>query len=193
MQNVEQTIVSQYGNSSTIGALIKGMNMNIDPSADIDNFYNTIFNVSTANLFGLSIWSRIVGIPQSLIVQLGSFLSDPDTFRSLIMLKALSNISRSSAPAINQLLQNWIGGTNPRAYVNDLGHMQMIYRFEFPLTAEQLLILENSGIFLRPAGVLATIIATAYPVFGFAEMGTTWAWPFDQASFISPGAFGVIS
>ena len=61
--------------------------------------------------------------------------------------------------------------------------MSMIYRFEFALTAEQLLILQQSGIFLRPAGVLATIIAVEYPVFGFQEMGTTWAWPFDQASF----------
>src|SRR5579859_3536106 len=142
MINVEETIISQYGNSSTIGALIQGMNLNIDPAADIDNFYNTIFNVSTANIFGLAIWSRIVGIPNSLIVALGTYLSDADTFRSLIMLKALSNISRASAPAINQLLQNWIGGTNPRAYVNDLGSMSMVYRFEFPLTPQQLLILQ---------------------------------------------------
>lgn len=183
MENVEQTILSQYGNSATITALIKGMNENIDPAADIDNFYNTVFNVETANLFGLAIWSRIVGIPQSLIVALGSYLSDPDTFRSLILLKALSNISRASAPAINQLLQNWIGGTNPRAYVNDLGGMAMVYRFEFTLTTEQLLILQQSGIFLRPAAVLALIMAVEYPVFGFKEMGTTWAWPFDQASF----------
>jgi Protein of unknown function (DUF2612) len=193
MQNVERTIISQYGNSSTIGALIQGMNINIDPKADIDNFYTTIFDVSTANLFGLSIWSRIVAIPQSLIVALGSYLSDADTFRSLLMLKALSNISRASAPAINQLLQNWIGGDNVRAYVNDLGHMEMRYNFEFTLTAEQLLIIEQSGIFLRPAAVMANIVATAYPVFGFAEMGTTWAAPFNQAPFISPEAFGVIS
>ncbi len=188
MQNVEQTIASQYANSPTILALIQGMNTNIDPSADIDNFYNTIFNVSTANVFGLKIWSRIVSIPQSLIVALGSYLDDAETFRSLVLLKALSNISRASSPSINQLLRNWIGGTNPRAYVNDLGHMQMLYRFEFPLTSTQLLILTQSGIFLRPAGVLATIIATNYPVFGFKEMGTTWALPFNQAPFISPGA-----
>jgi hypothetical protein len=193
LENVEQTVISQYANSPTILALINEMNENIDPRANIDDFYDTIFNVSTANLFGLSIWSRIVGIPQSLIVALGSYLNDEETFRSLVLLKALSNISRSSSPAINQLLQNWIGGTNPRAYVLDLGQMQMQYKFEFPLTTEQLLIIQQSGIFLQPAGVLATIIATDYPVFGFAEMGTTWAAPFDQAPFISPGAFGELS
>lgn len=184
MLNVEQTIISQYGNSSTIGQLIQFMNENIDPSADIDNFYNLIFDVSTANLFGLSIWSRIVGIPQSLIAQLGTYLEDADTFRSLILLKALSNISRVSAPSINQLLQNWLGGGDVRAYVTDNGGMQMVYIFEFALTATQRLILTSSGIFLRPAGVLVSIVASSFPVFGFEEMGSTWAWPFEQATFI---------
>jgi hypothetical protein len=187
MNNVEQTIISQYGNSSTIGQLIANMNENIDPRADIDNFYSTIFNVSTANLFGLGIWSRIVGIPQSLIVQLGTYLSDPDTFRSLIMLKALSNISYASSPSINQLLQNWLGGTNPRAYVSDLGSMEMVYNFEFALTPTQLLILQNSGIFLRPAGVGATIQAQVYPVIGFAEMGQPWVTTMGNGVFAEGG------
>lgn len=160
------------------------MNENIDPAADIDNFYDTIFNVATANLFGLSIWSRIVGIPQSLIVELGTYLDDPDTFRSLIMLKALSNISRASAPALNQLLQNWLGAGS-RAYVQDLGGMAMVFTFEFTLTPIQLLILQQSGIFLRPSGVLSNIVQTDFPVFGFREMGTTWAWPFGQAPFFA--------
>jgi len=187
MINVEETICSQYANSPTILALIQGMNENIDPSVDIDNFFSTIFDVSTANLFGLSIWSRIVGLPQPLIAQLGTYLADADTFRSLILLKALSNISLASAPAINQLLQNWLGGENVRAYVTDTGGMQIVYVFEFALTSIQLLILNTSGIFLRPAGVLSSIVATAFPVFGFEEMGTAWAWPFEQATFIPEG------
>ncbi len=184
MDNVEQTIASQYGNSPTILALIQDMNENIDPGADIDNFYNTIFNVATANIFGLAIWSRIVGIPQALIVELGSYLNDPDTFRLLIMLKALRNISRASAPAFNQLLQNWLG-PGSRAYVLDSGGMAMLFVFEHGLSPAQILILTQSGIFLRPAGVLSNIVQTVFPVFGFREMGTTWAWPFGQAPFFA--------
>lgn len=184
MINYEATIISQYGNSPTILALIQQANTNIDPCADIDNFYNTIFNVATANLFGLAIWSRIVGLPQSLILQLGTYLDDANTFRSIIMLKALSNISRATPGAINQLLQNWLGA-GTRAYVQDLGSMTMSYVFEFALTATQLLILQQSGIFLRPAAVLANIVQAEFPVFGFKEMGTSWAWPFNQAVFIS--------
>jgi hypothetical protein len=162
------------------------MNENLDPSADIDNFYNVVWNVANANLFGLAIWSRIVGIPQSLIAQLGTYLDDADTFRSLILLKALSNISIDSAPSINQLLQNWLGG-GVRAYMQDLGNMTISYVFEFPLTAIQLQIIKGSTIFLRGAGVLANIVQATFPVFGFKNMGTTWAAPFGQAPFI-PGS-----
>jgi hypothetical protein len=184
MQNVEQTVISQYGNSSAIGQLIQGMNTNIDPTLDIDGFYNAIFNIDTATGYGLGIWSRIVGLEQSVLATLS--LTD-DQLRSLVLLKALSNISFASAPSINQLLQNWLGG-GVRAYVQDLGKMQMSYVFEFELEPYQLAILQNSGIFLRPSGVLSTIIATSYPVFGFKEMGTEWAMGFGQAPFATPGA-----
>jgi len=38
------------------------MSQNINPTADLANFFNTIWNVDTANTFGLNIWGRIVGI-----------------------------------------------------------------------------------------------------------------------------------
>ena len=182
MINLEQTIISQYGNSPRILAIVNGMNVNVDPTQDIDGFYDAIFNVATANLFGLAIWSRIVGIPQSLITALGTYLDDEDTFRSLVMLKALSNILYPSSQAINQLLQNWLGAGS-RAYVQDLGKMSMAYVFEFALSDAQTQILNNSGIFLRPSGVLATIIQTEFPVFGFEEMGSPWVVPFNQGTF----------
>lgn len=183
MLNVEETIISQYGNSSTIGTLIQNMNENIDPRADLDNFYDFVFNVETAQGFGLDIWGRIVDISREIFTNPVTYLDDT-AFRALILLKALSNISYDSAPSINQLLQNWIGGTDVRAYVTDLGGMAMTYVFEFALTPVQLEILQNSGIFLRGAGVLSNIVATAFPVFGFKEMGDAWAWPFNQATFI---------
>lgn len=182
MFNLEQTIISQYGNSPRILALVNGMNANINPHADIDGFYNAIFNVATANLFGLAIWSRIVGIPQSLITALGTYLNNEDTFRSLVMLKALSNIVYPSSQALNQLLQNWLGAGS-RAYVLDTGRMTMVYNFEFALTIEQTLIIEQSGIFLRPSGVQVGIQSGAYPFIGFAEMGQPWVTTMGNGIF----------
>lgn len=62
MQNVEQTILSQYANSPTLVQLIQNLNSYIDPSADIDAFYNVIWNVDTAVGKGLDIWGKIVGL-----------------------------------------------------------------------------------------------------------------------------------
>lgn len=189
MINVEQTIISQYGNSSTIGQLIQNMNENIDPRADIDNFFNYVFNIETAQGFGLDIWGRIVGVSREVLTNPVYYLSDT-AYRSLLLVKCLSNISIASAPAINQLLQNWLG-PGVRAYVNDLGNMAIRYTFEFVLQPYQIFIITQSGIFLRPAGVLANIVTEEFPVFGFKEMGTTWAWPFNQAVF-SSGVYAVI-
>ncbi|MFP3277333.1 MAG: DUF2612 domain-containing protein [Paraburkholderia sp.] len=62
MNNVEQTILSQYANSPTLVQLIQNMDGYIDPSADIDAFYNLIWNVDTAVGMGLDIWGKIVGL-----------------------------------------------------------------------------------------------------------------------------------
>jgi hypothetical protein len=191
MMNVEQTIISQYGNSSAIGKLIHTFNDCIDPSTDIDNFYSFVWNVETAQGFGLDIWGRIVGVQRDIFVN-PVFSLDDTAFRSLILLKALSNISASDAPSINKLLTNWMTGRG-RCYVTDLGEMRMSYVFEFVLQPFELQIITQGGIFLRPAGVKARVIATNFPVFGFREGGTRAYTGFNQAPFISEDSIHAVS
>jgi hypothetical protein len=183
MINVEQTIISQYGNSATISKLVHNIDLYLDPRADLDTFYDYVWNVETAQGFGLDIWGRIVGVSREIFTNPVYYLED-NAYRSLILLKALSNISIASSPSINNLLKNWMAGRG-KCYVSDLGNMQMRYNFEFLLEPFEIQIITNSGIFLRPAGVDATIISTEFPVFGFKQMGTTWAVPFNQAPFRS--------
>lgn len=185
MRNVSQTIISQYGSSPTILALIQKFSACIDPSADIDNFYTWIFNVETAQGFGLDIWGRIVGVSRTIPTTPATVLTDTQ-FRELILLKALSNISIATSPSINQLLRNWMEGRG-RCYVCDLGGMELVYQFEFLLQPFEIDIITESGIFLRPAGVGGWVVTTTYPVFGFKEMGTTWAAPFNQQPFLQSG------
>lgn len=217
MINVEQTIISQYGNSATITQLVRNMNEYLDPRADFDAFYNFVWNVETAQGFGLDIWGRIVNIKRELLVPdapnyfgfsdalPGSFPFDEQPFyngtepatqtyrlsdsayRQLILVKALANISATNAPSINQLLQNLFAGRG-RCYVNDTGEMTMRYTFEFLLTPYEFAIMTQSGALPRPAGVDATLITTNIPVFGFSEAGTGSAAPFGQAPFIQEGA-----
>jgi hypothetical protein len=186
MKNFEETIISQFANSPTICGLVTQMNEWIRPDADIDNFYNFVFNVATAEGFGLDIWGRIVGVNR-IDFPIDGLVMNDDQYRELVMLKALSNISASTIPSINQLLRNWMVGRG-KCYCTDLGSMEMGYVFEFQLEPWELTIITQSGIFLRPQGVGARVIASDFPVFGFKGMTTAYAAPFGQAPFIAENA-----
>lgn len=209
MISVEKTIISQYANSPTIIQLIHNMDQYIDPRQNFDDFYEFVWNVDTAQGFGLDIWGRIVnvgryltltppveyfGFSQALEQTFGSGTFYPaagasntyrlaDTaYRQLILVKAIANISSSNARSLNQLLQNMFAGRG-RCYVNDLGNMAMRYTFEFALTDYEYAIITQSGAIPRPAGVLTSVFDSPLPVWGFAEAGIHSSAPFGQAPF----------
>lgn len=62
------TILSQYANSPTLLTLIGAMSQWINPAADFDLFYTTVWNVDTATGVGLDMWGRIVGVGRVLQV-----------------------------------------------------------------------------------------------------------------------------
>ena len=74
MQYPDETIQSQYAASPTITALVTAFNTRIDPSADIQLFFDCIFNVATAQGIGLDWWGRIVGVERNIRVSVGEWL-----------------------------------------------------------------------------------------------------------------------
>jgi hypothetical protein len=138
MQNFEETILSQFSNSPTIRQLISNINAYLDPSANIDAFYNLLWNVDTAVGYGLDVWGRIVGVGRVLQISTADYfgmegpagasglefnqapfyngqpisanyaLTDA-AYRTLILAKALANICNATIPAINQILINLFG------------------------------------------------------------------------------------
>lgn len=142
MQDFERTILSQYANSPTIVQLINNLNTYIDPRTNIDDFYNFVWNVDTAQGWGLDVWGRIVGVGRVLeLTTVGYFgYKGPSgasglpwnqapfyngqaltsnyalldgPFRSLILAKALFNICDGTIQAINQILINLFGPGGP--------------------------------------------------------------------------------
>lgn len=184
MRDVEKTIISQFGNSPTITQLIRNMNAYIDPRCDIDNFYNTVWNVSTAKGFGLDIWGRVVGLPTGRFLYTNPVTELDDTdFLRVIMIKALSNISITSTPTFNQILNNFFAGRG-RTYCSDQGAMQMRYTFEFQPQPWEIQVFAQPGIVLRPSGVGLSILVIQLPAFGFSEAGEVSAAPWGQAPFV---------
>ena len=64
----DRTVISQYANSPTLRQLIQNMDEYINPDTDFDAFYSYVWNVETAQGFGLDIWGRIVGVGRMLTI-----------------------------------------------------------------------------------------------------------------------------
>ncbi len=187
MQNVDQTIISQYANSRNLVALIENLNAYIDPSVNISAFYNSIMNITSATGYGLDVWGRIVGVGRVVLIPLttpffgffealpysvgfgqGPFWGGsavltqaynlPDAqYQTLIFAKALANICDGAIPAINQILLNLFPGRG-NCYVTDGLDMTMTYTFDFALTNTEVAILSQSGALPKPTGVSALVV-----------------------------------
>lgn len=66
MLNFKQTIISQYRSSPVLLALLESINEWLDPNANLENFYNFIWNVDIAIGAGLDVWGRIVNVKRTL-------------------------------------------------------------------------------------------------------------------------------
>jgi hypothetical protein len=208
-----RTIISQYANSPTLIDLVDSMDTWIDPSKDVDAWYDYVWSVDTARGFGLDIWGRIVGIRRVVTVPATpdwfGFAGQPEAkpfnqapfwagaaptsnyefddvnFRKLILVKAASNIALSTSPAINAMLRSLFDPmSRGRAYVNDLGSMTMRFTFEFALEPAEVAMLTSLELLPRPTGVLATIFQPQVESFAFNEAGE--GSPFNQAPFGYP-------
>lgn len=113
-----------------------------------------------------------------------AFLLPDDTYRTLILTKALANIVATTSASFNRLLRNLFPGRG-KCYVLDNGGMSMTFVFEFDITSAEYAILTQSGALPHPAGVKFNVIVIPAGVFGFQEQGGT-AEPFDQGTFYQP-------
>lgn len=177
------TIQSQYANSERIIALIETFNDCLDQTANFDEFFRLVWNIDTAEGFGLDVWGRIVGVNRTLQISdvlffgfsqqdptVGTFgegifysgtpatnnfvLSDA-SYRTLILAKALANICDGSITAINKVLLSLFPGRGD-CYVWDGQDMTGAYVFEFELTPVELAVVVQSGVLPKPVGVLFT-------------------------------------
>lgn len=72
MLNVERTIISQYANSATLVQLIQNANEYFDPRVNFQQFYDFVWNVDTAQGFGLDILGEIVGVDRLLQIPIST-------------------------------------------------------------------------------------------------------------------------
>jgi len=180
------TIISQYANSPVVDSLIQSFQGAVDQTANIDAFFDLVWNIDSAEGWGLDVWGRIVGVTRVLNIEIGEYfgmqgpagasgapyniapfyngaplttnfsLTD-SAFRQLIFAKALANISDGSIPSINQILLLLFPGRG-NCYVTDGLDMTMTYTFLFKLSPVEAAIIGQSGILPKPVGVQAAVV-----------------------------------
>lgn len=183
--DVWRTVISQYANSPIITTLILNLFAYLDQTANIEAFFDDIFNIESAQGYGLDVWGRILGVNRVLQVQAGDYfgfeeaLPGSETFgqgifysgapltsnyplsdaayRPLLLTKAAANITDCSIPAINQILLSLFPNRGA-CYVTDGLNMTMTYTFKFALTPLDIAIVEQSGALPKPVGVKATVV-----------------------------------
>lgn len=157
-----------------------------------ENWLYNVFDLRTANQFGLAVWGIILGL--HLYVNLPpveksnfgfsgsggsnfdnsnfsnsngtSVLLSVDTQRRALQLRYAQLTGSGTVPEINRALK-YIFGDLGRAYLIDYGNMTQQYIFMFPLTADLTYLFNNYDILPRPAGVRTTYVNGNTKYFGF--------------------------
>ena len=150
-----------------------------------DEFYSNIWNVDTAQGFGLDIWGRIVVIGRNIEITESDYfgfstaptrswlpfnqgvfyngakstsvfrLAD-NAYRAIILAKALSNISATDVRSLNRALRSLFRNRG-KAYVKQVGPMAIEYVFEFFLEPWESSVVRFSEALPRPAGVSVSV------------------------------------
>lgn len=145
MRNWRQTVLSEFGSSPNLMTLLTAIDAWISPDANFEAFYNLVFNVLTAEGYGLDVWGRIVNIPRIVTLTntnvfgfaeagdrvnfgqgpfyVGELVTENFTltdavYLQLILAKAAFNITDGSVQAINAIMMNLFPNRG-NAYVTD--------------------------------------------------------------------------
>jgi Protein of unknown function (DUF2612) len=184
--DIWDTVLSQYANSPVITGIITAFNAAMDQTANIDSLFDLIWNVLTAQGYGLDVWGRILGVTRTVaIVAAGAptfgfnepggdwvgfgqapfFSGSPllstvtltdIQFRPIVLAKAATNVWDGSIEGFNAILLALFQGRGT-PWVIDNGNMSITLNFPFALTALDTAIIQSSGCLPQPTGVVINI------------------------------------
>ncbi|WP_205626466.1 DUF2612 domain-containing protein [Novosphingobium fuchskuhlense] len=181
--SIRDTVLSQYANSPILLAILDTMGTAIDRQAQLSGFRDWVWNVDTAQGFGLDLLGRIVGVARSLYISTADYLGfsdqpsavpfgegvfysaqrltpnysvSDDAYRQMILAKAALNITNCSIPSVNAILRALFPSYG-NVYVRDNADMTMTYVFSAAPSKVDYAIVTQSGALPKPAGVAVTV------------------------------------
>lgn len=185
--NLDLTAISQYAQSPVLMQMIADFSQWFDQSANWDNFYQYVWNIDSAQGFGLDFWGKVLGVGRYLLLPvtadfLGLTGSDGTAsghaFGVGVFFDGATDTQTYSLPdpdyrtlllakAFANICRACIPVLNQLlmtlfagygdAYVEDNGNMAMTFYLGWVPTAIQLAILEQSGVVPHPTGVAVSV------------------------------------
>jgi hypothetical protein len=196
--NLLQAILWEYNNSTNLVGLLslKAAWYDTNQTEFWQDWSTNVFNLETADQFGLIVWSIILGFP--VYINSGApsgpffgfngsgnvnfdngILAAPngssttyslETQRVALRLRAYQIASSGTVPEINRALAD-IFSSYGTAYLIDYHDMTQSYYFNFKVPADMAQLFNNTDILPRPAGVGSTWIDSSQTYFGFNGSG----------------------
>lgn len=188
-------IQSQYSASPVIEALLEQLRLELYTWDEICLIFDNIINIETAAGKGLDYWGNILQIGREVTLDNISYTLDDDKYRTLLMFKALSNISASTLDSINNnisllypgndtpycmLIVNE-GTTTTGSLKYNTTPMEVLWILPSPLNSLDLAIFKKVASICRNAGVEYNINANN-PINTFGFDGSNYQ-PFNQGIF----------
>ena len=181
--DIDKTVISQYANSPTLVQLVENYLTYIDQNANVNAFFDMMWNIDTAQGYGLDVWGRIVGVERTLEVpsvgvyylgfsepvdpyitgfgQAPFYNGDQVTYTYTMSDDEYRVVILAKAAA--NISDGSARGMNQimialfpgrgRCYVRDNLDMSLTYVFEFELTPVEVATVAQSGVLPRPTGV----------------------------------------
>lgn len=191
--NLLQALLWQYNEALRLQSLLEDKQTwyNVEYSQFWTDWYRDVFDLRTANDFGLSVWAVILNIPLTItsgatpsgdLWGFGAFRKNfnrgnfaPSTSgirlttaqkRLVLQLRYFQLVTRGAIPEINKFLA-WVFAPLGKVYVLDGLDMSMNYVFTFAPPSQLRFVLETYDVLPRPAGVKVNYVTSIRDTFGF--------------------------
>lgn len=194
--NLLESILWQYNDAEKLQALLQSKQDWYDKNHNKfwQDFVANIFDMRTADDFGLSVWSQILELPLYKNIEpssnkfafgfgshhanftrgnfgtnTGTTIDLPtDIKRIALQLRYFQLVTCGAVPEINRFMA-FVFKNYGRVYLLDGEDMTQVYVFTFNLDQFLRFMLDNLDVMPRPAGVKSTYVETPKKYFGFGS------------------------
>lgn len=152
--NLLQALIWQYDNAPRLQRLLQQKQdwYNKNSTEFWSDWLKNVFNINTANDFGLTVWGKLLRVERTYNVDGQPYSLDTEQYRLALKGRLLYLSMNGSVPEINNYL-HLIFGDRGRSYIIDNQDMTIRYVLEFQPTPSEQVVLLNTNVLPRPAGV----------------------------------------